>query len=235
MEKLKWFLEKWKKKPLLARLWILGALFLYFSVETRSFLARPTGPEARLIAAKRNLEPGIVLSISDLTVAYVPEAKSRPLGSFSDQEVQEIVGALVTESIRAGEIITTSNIHLKRSSFAEKVPKGLRAFSIEMDETLPLTPGDRVDIHVVKADNPKEPIEVIESRKILGTHQNENHQQVIVAVNTQEAQKLNALRGKGKFHLILRNPLDDSKTPNQKVAEAARKKMKKIEIIEEGL
>jgi|LakMenEpi03Aug12_release.lakeMendotaPanAssembly.Ray.scaffolds.fasta_scaffold291127_2 Flp pilus assembly protein CpaB len=234
MGKLKWLFEKWKKRPLLARLSALALLFLLFSVETRSFLTRPTGPEARLIAAKRALEPGAVLSIADLTVSYVPEAQSRPLGSFSDQEVQNLVGAIVTESVRTGELITRANIHLKLSSFAEKVPKGMRAFSIETEEVLPFAVGDRVDIQVVDPSNPADSNEVIESRKILGIQQNDNHQQVVVAVNTTEAMMLNAQKQKRKLHLILRNPQDDSESQRLKSSSSVRKKPKKIEIIEEG-
>jgi len=234
MDKLNWLLDKWKKRPLLARLSVLALLFLLFSVETRSFLTRPTGPEARLIAAKRDLEPGAVLGIADLTVSYVPEAHSRPLGSFSDQEVQNLVGAIVTESLRTGDVITTANIHLRMSSFAEKVPKGMRAFSIETEEVLPFAVGDRVDIQVIDPNNPVESNEVIESRKILGIHQSDNHQQVVVAVNTTEAMRLNAQKQKSKLHLILRNPQDDSKTSLRQRSRSVRRKLKRIEIIEEG-
>ncbi|NDC26174.1 MAG: hypothetical protein EBZ49_18855, partial [Proteobacteria bacterium] len=100
MEKFKALLELWKKKPLLSRLWVLGVLILFFSVEARTLFHHTGGSEARLLSTRRPLKAGMSLQIADLAVKHISGVSDRPLGAFTEKQVHEITGWIVKTDLR---------------------------------------------------------------------------------------------------------------------------------------
>ncbi|NBV51476.1 hypothetical protein EBR78_09715, partial [bacterium] len=191
-----------------------AAVCLAFVVEVRNFIPVSDAPRARYIAAKRKLLPGMILSVHDLTVYQGKQKQDPSLDGFTDQQIHEVVGAEVLVETPEGELIQAS--HLRRPGeerFSKKVPSGLRAYSIQTDQTLPLQSGDKVDILGNNSENPVKPQVLVQNRKVLGARSFQETQQVLIAVSAQEATLLDRHRVQGVLSLILRNPEDESLAP----------------------
>lgn len=230
MEYWKQLKKTWCKYPLKIRLWILAATCLAVFVEIRNFIPVSDLPRVRYIAAKRKLLPGMILSVHDLTVYQGKQKPELLISAFTDQQIHEVVGAEVLVETPEGALIQAS--HLRRPGeerFSKKVPSGLRAYSIQTDQTLPLQSGDKVDVLGNNSENPIKPEVLIQNRKVLGARSFQETQQVLIAVTAHEAALLDRHRVQGVLSLILRNPEDESLAPQTERKKVSSPK-KTIEI-----
>lgn len=222
--------KTWCRYPLKIRLWIIAAACLAVFVEIRNIIPVSDLPRERYIAAKRKLLPGMILSVHDLTVYQGKERQDSFKDAFTDQQIHEVVGAEMLVETSEGRLIQAS--HLRRPGeerFSKKVPAGLRAYSIQTDQNLPLQSGDKVDVLGNNSENLVKPEVLVQNRKVLGARSFQETQQVLIAVTAHEAALLDRHRVQGVLSLILRNPEDESLAPQTERKKVSSPK-KTIEI-----
>lgn len=234
MERLEKIKKSWVKRPLSSRLWILALFLLVTTVEVRNRQKFSSVNGIRRIAAKRDLKAGIILSVHDLTVALEsPGLKARGL-SYSEQELDEILGARLLSDVSAGTIIHTTQIEEKKNQqFSSRVPKGLRAFLIRTQSRLPIEQGDRIDLNCKKNEGERTLHLSLQDKKILALKRNEDHQELLVALTPTEVVEIDPFAREGWVDVVLRNPQDNSINSPLK-DERKRRKTRNIQIIEEG-
>lgn len=228
MEPLKKWYQKWFQLPLAHRLGSLGIGLFIIGIEGSSFIRAYSFDSVRVVAAKRALSEGTVITIEDLTVARVP-TQERDL-YFSEQEVQYLIGARVVQACLAREPIAVKQLRLALpKSLSVKVPRGLRAYPLTLTKFVPLEAGDRVDIIGVPENGGPEV--AVENREVLVVQKKENSPQVFVAVSLEEARKLDSISTSEDLTIMLRNPNDHS--ISLKKDKAKKAKQSRIEIIQE--
>lgn len=230
MERLKILLKKWSEISLGNRLWWIGIFLFMLGVEGRNFIQGYSAQSVRVIAAKRDLVPGSIVSIEDLTVTHVPKDKKQDY--FSEQVVHEVTGAEVLQFCRANEAIFTSQIRQPPPrSLSVRVPKGLRAYSINLEQVMPIVAGDYVDVLGGAAEGSSEIL--LENREVLLIKKREENQQIFLAVNLEEARRLDSMKEKTNLSVVLRNPSDQS---HKKSLPRKKLKVRKqtIQILQDG-
>lgn len=233
---LKWEQLKkfWRKSTFLNRLWVAGLLFLFFLTQVRFILGKDSTQGVRMIVAKRQLEPGLVLSLHDLTVQLTSQEKLASLSGYSDSDIHEVVGKKVIEVIKKGEGITAQQIAIPENfKFATRIPKGTRAFTIVTTQQSPLEPGDRVDILAqVSMELSKNKL-FFENKKVLAVRNQDPGQEVIIALTPEEATHIQAQEPIIDWQIMLRNP-DDVSLKRTEAHFSSRPSFKrKIEILNE--
>jgi len=234
MDKLKKLKEIWLKRPLLSRLWILGVCLLVMSIEIHQTLKTPMSVAHRKLAAKRDLKPGIVLSVHDITVGLDNSPGGQSSLTFTEQEIDKVIGSRVLADIASGALISKAQVQPKTGpGFSRKVPKGFRAYLIKTKSRLPLETGDRVDLVGKGIESQGKGNILLEDKKVLGLNKKDDYQEILVAVTPNEISQLASFSEDGWMEVILRNPLDETRTPQKKVV-SRRKKIHAIQVLEEG-
>ncbi|NBX76642.1 MAG: hypothetical protein EBQ92_08810 [Proteobacteria bacterium] len=234
MERLRQLKKIWLKRPLLSRVWILFAFLLVVSVELHHFLKDSSSGQVRKLAARRDLKPGIILSLHDLTVGIDAETRGDGGLTFSDQEIDDVLGAQVTAEIPAGALILRTQIRQKDSvKFSRRVPKGYRAFLIRTQSRLPLEIGDRVDLVRKRTERGEEKRIFFEDKKILAFNKRDTYQEILVALTLEDITQMENCLEDEWVEVILRNPQDESKAERKKESAKVRK-ARSIELLEEG-
>ena len=234
MERLRQLKKMWMKRPLLSRVWILCAFLLVISVELHQFLNASSSGQVRKLAAKRDLKPGIILSLHDLTVGLDSETRSAGGLTFSDQEIEHVLGAQVTAEIPEGALILKTQIRQKDSlNLSRRVPKGYRAFLIRTQSRLPFEIGDRVDLVRKKTERGVEKRIFFEDKKILAFNKRDTYQEILVALTLEDIHQMENCLEDEWVEVILRNPQDETKSARKKGSANVRK-ARPIQLLEEG-
>ena len=230
MEGLKKIVRKYHSLSIINRIWLLGIILAVVGLEGRNLVRSMSNKTVRVISAKRNLIEGSVLTIDDLSVTHVSESEQIPF--FSDQEVQDLVGAEVIKPCKENEPISEEQIRQRApKGLSEKIPRGLRAYPIELSHSLPLQPGDHVD--VLFNLNEGATGWAIEDRQVLALKQRKTEQQIVLAVTLDEARKLDSVKEPDQLTMVLRNPLDVSVSRKGRKSKK-RKQMSVVEILQDG-
>jgi len=234
MESLKRVKKIWLQRPLLSRLWLFGVCLLVMSVELHHLLRASPRNEVRKLAAKRDLKPGIVLTVHDLTVGVDSSSGESSYLTFTDQELDEVIGKRVLAEIPSGALILKTQLQQSSGlSFSRKVPKGFRAFLIKTQSRLPLEIGDRVDLVRKKSERGMESTVFLEDKRVLALSRKENHQEVLVALTPGDIHQIESFSEEGWVEVVLRNPQDESRTPSKK-QRTNPKQPRPIQVLEEG-
>jgi Flp pilus assembly protein CpaB len=117
--------------------------------------ASPSAAKSTVVVASRDISARTELTGGMLTTKKVP-ADETLRGAFTDTE--QVVGQVTRQDILEGEQVTASKVGPQTKAEREQglsfvIPQGMRAFSIQVDETSAvgglLLPGDLVDIIAV--------------------------------------------------------------------------------------
>lgn len=234
---LKWEQLKklWKRSTFLNRIWVAGLLFLFFLTQVRLILGKDSNQAVRMIVAKRQLEPGQVLSLHDLTVQLTTEEKLASLSGYSDSDIHEVLGKKVIEVIKKGEAVGSKEVDFPENfKFATRIPKGTRAYTIVTNQQGPLELGDRVDILAQFSMGLPQKKLFFENKKVLAVRNQEPGQEVIIALTPEEVRHIESQEQIISWQIMLRNP-DDVSLNRAKPHQSSRSSIrKKVEILTEG-
>lgn len=234
MERLKKLKQLWLRRPLVSRLWLLGICLLVFTVELQNALSGKASNLQLKLAAKRDLSEGLTITVHDLTVTPTQKGSEGISDSFTDQELHEVIGSRVVTNIPAGSIILKNQLQAKSMmKFSQKVPKGLRAFTIRTRTRLPIEPGDRVDLLSAQTHSGSKSNYLLEDKKVLAVNKLDEYQEILVALSFEDIRYIQSFNSDGWVDLTLRNPME---TPSVSVKrpEVKGRKKTKIELLEEG-
>src|ERR1039457_218357 len=125
-----------------------GGLITYKSLMSRSQSAKAAAPSVQVVLASKDLELGTVLKEGDLYMADWSGA----LPAGASNKVSDLYGRGVTTAIYAKEPVIESRLAPKGAGggLAAMIPKGMRAFTIPVNEVVGVagfvTAGQHVDL-----------------------------------------------------------------------------------------
>lgn len=216
---------------------VLGGLGAYGArgyiagqLQTERERLQPRLPMTAVVVPKRDLARGEVIDTPMLAIREIPRTYLAP-GSLTPDRVDEFVGARLTVPVRAGEPLLQAVLEgADAGTFAAKVPSGVRAFTVMVDEVNSLSgmlqPGDRIDLLLsarppASAQHPA-PAEVtrtlLQDVKVLATGRQvrpggdekaaRGYGAITVEVTPEHAARLVVAQRHGRLSAILRNPRD---------------------------
>lgn len=182
--------------------------------------AKATDP--RYLVFKRNMPEGIPLHFRDLGLSEGTD--TTPNDAMTDQDLPWLKGAILMKPKKMGEVLRFSDLSLapEMVGLSSQIPKGFRAYAINVMSAIPLRRNDSIDIHL----SPKSPLEkamlLVEKIKVLETlgadrpsfRQFPIERQIVVAIPWENVELLEKAKQKGKLSVTLRHPeeiLDKSK------------------------
>jgi pilus assembly protein CpaB len=214
----------------------IASTVVYRMVAAKMGLNQQQG--SQLMVASRDLPIGTLISASDVRrvdwKGYVPPRALR--------SVDQVVGRGVIEEIYEGDPMLESRLALSGAGggLAATIPAGWRAVAVHVDEVAGVSgfviPGMKVDVVVSGLPPPKSatdtPIKIskiaLQDIVVLSAGQNMQKdsegkpvtvQVVNLLVTPDQAERLGLASGSDvKIQLVLRNPLDTSKTDTKGVA-----------------
>ncbi|MCX7272649.1 MAG: Flp pilus assembly protein CpaB [Burkholderiales bacterium] len=191
---------------------------------------QPRQPMVTIVVARQDLARGDAVSPQTMAVREIPRAYLAP-GTVLPERFEGFTGARLLAPVRAGEPLLQSVLEgADVSTFAAKVPAGVRAFTVVVDEVNSLSgmlqPGDRIDL-LLSARPPAigasiQPPEItralLQDIKVLATGRqvrpggdektSRTHGAITVEVTPAQAQRLVVAQRSGKLTATLRNPQD---------------------------
>lgn len=221
---------------LIAILFGLITAFLIFNFLTNATKTADTTEYVDIVIAKDNISQKTVLTANMLSTKKIPVQykHSREL-----TDTKDAIGKVALVPINAGQSIHGNHIIRPGESnegLAYKIPEGKRAMSVAIDEVSGVSglikPGDRVDIiSNITIEDPKDDrkqipftlvvlqdIEVLSVGKILETKVGDGGpniteaRTITLAVTIEESLPLKSVSERGSISLLLRSPIDDSKS-----------------------
>jgi pilus assembly protein CpaB len=190
----------------------------------------PRVPMIAIVVAKRDLARGDAISAQAVAVREIPRDYLAP-GTVVPERFDGFDGARLLAPLRAGEALLQSALEgADISTFAAKVPTGVRAFTVVVDEVNSLSgmlqPGDRIDL-LLSARVPPTPAmpqppeitrALLQDLKVLATGRqvrpggddklSRTYGAITVQVTPAQAQRLVVAQRSGKLTATLRNPQD---------------------------
>jgi len=157
-----------------------------------------------------------------------------PAGAVTDQELVALKGAVLLTGVKAGDLVTFSSLELRGDGvrLGRKVPLGMRAYPIRVQDEVPIQASDVVDI-MLEPDAPGEsPIVLAEGVGVLSVESGPTGKEALVALAPEELELVEKALQRGKLKLTLRNP-DEARAgrPGQRLRRPkTRRKAKRIEI-----
>jgi pilus assembly protein CpaB len=214
-----------------------GGLITYKSLMSRSQQAKAAAPSVQVVLARKDLELGTVLKEGDLYLA--DWSGELPLGSTN--KMSELYGRGVTTAIYAKEPVIESRLAPKGAGggLAAMIPKGMRAFTIPVNEVVGVagfvTAGQHVDLLISGTSpggNGNQGMlsrTLLQNLEILSAGQDFKKdpegkpvavQVVNVLVTPEQAEILSLATNQTSIRMVLRNPLDHevAKTPGTNLA-----------------
>ncbi len=191
---------------------------------------QPRQPMVTIVVAKQDLARGETISAQTVAVREIPRAYLAP-GTLQPERFEGFAGARLMAPLRAGEPLLQSALEgADVSTFAAKVPAGVRAFTVVVDEVNSISgmlqPGDRIDL-LLSARLPATPAQpqppeitraLLQDIKVLATGRQvrpggddksvRTYGAITVEVSPEQAQRLVVAQRSGKLTATLRNPLD---------------------------
>jgi|SRR5271157_69988 len=213
-----------------------GGLITYKSLMSRS-PAKAAAPSVQVVLAAKDLELGTVLKESDLYLA--DWMGDLPAGATN--KPSDLYGRGVTTAIYAKEPVIDSRLAPKGAGggLAAMIPKGMRAFTIPVNEVVGVagfvTAGQHVDL-LISGTSPGAngnqgmlSRTLLQNLEILSAGQDFKKdpegkpvavQVVNVLVTPEQAETLSLATGQTSIRMVLRNPLDHdvAKTPGTNLA-----------------
>jgi pilus assembly protein CpaB len=202
-----------------------GGLITYKSLMSRSQAAKAAAPSVQVVLASKDLELGTVLKEGDLDLADWSGA----LPAGSTNKLSDLYGRGVTTPIYAKEPVIESRLAPKGAGggLAAMIPKGMRAFTIPVNEVVGVagfvTAGQHVDL-LISGNSPGGNASLgtlsrtlLQNLEILSAGQDFKKdpegkpmavQVVNVLVTPEQAEVLSLATGQTSIRMVLRNPLD---------------------------
>src|ERR1039458_1793518 len=202
-----------------------GGLITYKSLMSRSQAAKAAAPSVQVVLASKDLELGTVLKEGDLDLADWSGA----LPAGSTNKLSDLYGRGVTTPIYAKEPVIESRLAPKGAGggLAARIPKGMRAFTIPVNEVVGVagfvTAGQHVDL-LISGNSPGGNASLgtlsrtlLQNLEILAAGQDFKKdregkpmavQVVNVLVTPEQAEVLSLATGQTSIRMVLRNPLD---------------------------
>ncbi|MGD0868623.1 MAG: Flp pilus assembly protein CpaB [Bryobacteraceae bacterium] len=214
-----------------------GGLITYRSLMSRAQAAKAAAPSVQVVLASKDLELGTVLKEGDLYLADW----SGELPAGSTTKPSDLYGRGVTTPIYAKEPVIESRLAPKGAGggLAAMIPKGMRAFTIPVNEVVGVagfvTAGQHVDL-LIQGNSPGGngsqgmlSRTLLQNLEILSAGQDFKKdpegkpmavQVVNVLVTPEQAETLSLATGQTSIRMVLRNPLDHevAKTPGTNLA-----------------
>lgn len=228
------------------RQWLLlgGALCLggLAAIGARSWISEQVAVERErlqprqamvsIVVARHDLPRGEVIGQASMAVREIPSAYLAP-GTIVPEQFDGYAGARLTVPLRAGEpLLKTVLEGADAGTFAARVPAGVRAFTVMVDEVNSLSgmlqPGDRIDL-LLSARPPStgtvpHPPEItrtlLQGIRVLATGRQvrpgaderggRGYGAITVEVTPDQAQRLVVAQRIGRLTAMLRNPDDRS-------------------------
>ena len=214
-----------------------GGLITYKSLMSRSQAAKAAAPSVQVVLASKDLELGTVLKESDVYLADWSGA----LPAGATNKPSDLYGRGVTTAIYAKEPVIESRLAPKGAGggLAAMIPKGMRAFTIPVNEVVGVagfvTAGQHVDL-LISGTSPGGSGSqgtlsrtLLQNLEILSAGQDFKKdpegkpmavQVVNVLVTPEQAEVLSLATGQTSIRMVLRNPLDHdvAKTPGTNLA-----------------
>lgn len=192
---------------------------------------QPAGETVPVVVARRDLPRGETVSAATMAVREIPREYLAG-GAVSPERFESLSGARLSSAMRAGEpLLHTSVEGGENGGFAARVPAGVRAFTVVVDEVNSLSgmlqPGDRIDL-LLSARAPTgtggvQPPEItralIQDVRVLATGKQvrpgadergaaRSFGAITVEVTPAQAQRLVVAQRIGRLTATLRNPED---------------------------
>jgi len=192
---------------------------------------QPRQAMVSVVVARQDLPRGEVVSAAGFAVREVPRDYLAP-GAILPERFEGFAGARLSVPLRAGEpLLQTVLEGADASTFAARVPAGVRAFTVVVDEVNSLSgmlqPGDRIDLLLsarppVTAAGPQ-PVEItrtlLQGIRVLATGRQvrpgadesrpgRGYGAITVEVSPEQAQRLVVAQRIGRLTAMLRNPED---------------------------
>jgi pilus assembly protein CpaB len=214
-----------------------GGLITYKSLMSRSQAAKAAAPSVQVVLASKDLELGTVLKESDVYLADWSGA----LPAGATNKPSDLYGRGVTTAIYAKEPVIESRLAPKGAGggLAAMIPKGMRAFTIPVNEVVGVagfvTAGQHVDL-LIAGNSPGGngslgtlSRTLLQNLEILSAGQDFKKdpegkpmavQVVNVLVTPEQAEVLSLATGQTSIRMVLRNPLDHdvTQTPGTNMA-----------------
>lgn len=185
-----------------------------------------------VVAAAVAIPFGQKIEAKDLRIMDLPQ-EAVPKGSFAS--IDNVVGRVSSQSLYAGEVVLQGRVaeHLGGSALAAVLEPGRRAISVRVDDVAGvagfLLPGNVVDVVSSQRQGGRREVQsttILRKIKVLAVDQiasQERETPVIVravtlSVTPDQAERLLEATQEGKIQLTLRNPLEEAKQPEEKVA-----------------
>lgn len=208
---------------------VITAIFYQITVGRRPTQAAVATKE--LVVAKENLPLGSEIQREDLLIRDYP-TQAYPQGAFAD--IEDVIDRSVLSPILANEPILAARVTEKGAGvgLAPLIPEGKRAVAIAINQVSGVSgyinPGSEVDILLTgqpKGSDERLTTTVLENVTVLSTGTQlemdpEGKPQNVPVINMlltpEDAELITLATGVGRIHLVLRNPMDDELTADQR-------------------
>jgi pilus assembly protein CpaB len=199
------------------------SMHAYLEGQAQQLEQRYQGTLVPVVVARIDLQPGTTLKEDMLAARKVP-ADFAMSTSISPDNYETVLGKTISHPIRKGDQITYAAVEgPKASTFSARVGKGRRAITVPVDEINSISgmlePDDRIDLIASHdGDGGGGAYPFLQQVRVLATGQRtvsdpktgEQRQYSTVTLDTspEEAQRIIAVRERGRLSALLRNPQD---------------------------
>ncbi len=214
---------------LLAGLMAAGSMSEYLDQQEQALRQAAVRPHVERVVAAVALEAGTVLQVAHLAARAYP-AELAPSDSLDAARFEDLDGMVLTQALRAGDLITRAHVQAPSGPFSEQLLSGRRAVTVPVDALSSVSglirPGDLIDIYVSFDDRQRRvTAPLLQSVAVLATGhkaqgmgggpgaETQDYNTLTLDVGPDEALKLLAARQHGRITALLRHPEDQ--TPHQ--------------------
>ncbi len=208
---------------------VITAIFYQITVGRRP---TQTAVETKeLVVAKEDLPLGSEIQREDLLIRDYP-TQAYPQGAFAD--IEDVIDRSVLSPILANEPILSARVTEKGAGvgLAPLIPEGKRAVAIAINQVSGVSgyinPGSEVDILLTgqpKGSDERLTATVLENVTVLSTGTRlemdpdgkpQNVPVINMLLTPEDAELMTLATGVGRIHLVLRNPMDDELTADER-------------------
>ncbi len=182
-----------------------------------------------VLVAKYSIRAGQTLSPSHFELIAKDQLPSLPSDKspLTDQDLGLVNGNRALIDIPQGQwLLKTHLLFQEKGNFALRVPKGYRAYALPFLQSLPVQPGDKVDILGIPKNNTRNPESLLEGILILDILNGTQKRTLTLALSPNQVPIIEAARRSGEIKFLLRNP--DESNPIEKPQVKAKSISKKV-------
>jgi Flp pilus assembly protein CpaB len=166
--------------------------------------------DPRFLLARRPLPSGKPIHFLDFTASFEAPGGVAPKAALTDQDLPLLSGARLLRPLGEGEVLTLDALQLPSAPgpLGPTIPKGMRAYAIQVAGGLEVRAGERVDVVLGEGENPDEvPLTLLEAALVLAVREQEGTgRELVLAVAAEDIPPLEKASQKGKLNIALRNP-----------------------------